>query len=204
MVATGETERERESQWCSQCAAARVFCGVNVAAESNGTYLEQRDVSGSVCKCPGCYLCVRPVFSPQCCCGTVLRASVMTSPPTCGRYASMTVYDPIKDRRIWHSAVIEGDRDPSDPKNGFMGTWVGVRGWFGVLSLPRVRDRYYACFCPRERSNESSAPGRARSMVQHESNAHAMILSLIRVSPRVPAYCTVLHRTVLVVACVAS
>lgn len=53
-------------------------------------------------------------------------------------YASMTVYDPIKDHRIWHSAVIEGDRDPSDPHNGFMNDWVGEKGWFGVLSLPRV------------------------------------------------------------------
>jgi len=55
-------------------------------------------------------------------------------------YASMTVYDPVKKRTIWHSAIIEGDRDPSSVKSGFWKGWLvdSGRGWFGILSLPRV------------------------------------------------------------------
>ena len=39
---------------------------------------------------------------------------------------------------LWTGAVIEGDRDPSDPASGFPFAWTGARGWFGVLTLPRV------------------------------------------------------------------
>lgn len=53
-------------------------------------------------------------------------------------YASQTLYDPRARRRIWTGAVIEGDRDPSDPRAGFFRSWAEERGWFGVLSLPRV------------------------------------------------------------------
>ena len=41
-------------------------------------------------------------------------------------------------RMLWTGAVIEGDRDPSDPSSGFPLKWTGARGWFGVLTLPRV------------------------------------------------------------------
>ena len=41
-------------------------------------------------------------------------------------------------RMLWTGAVIEGDRDPSDPTSGFPFAWTAARGWFGVLTLPRV------------------------------------------------------------------
>ena len=56
-------------------------------------------------------------------------------------YALMNVLDPRGGgvgRMLWTGAVIEGDRDPSDPAAGFPLKWTGARGWFGVLSLPRV------------------------------------------------------------------
>ena len=50
-------------------------------------------------------------------------------------YATMTVEDPRGGGRlIITNAVIEGDRDPS-ARPGF---WEDARGWFGVLSLPKV------------------------------------------------------------------
>jgi len=57
-------------------------------------------------------------------------------------YASMTLFDPVKQRTIWSSAIIEGDRDPSNPKSGFWAGWLASsgRGWFGTLSLPRVME----------------------------------------------------------------
>ena len=59
-------------------------------------------------------------------------------------YASMHVYDPIKDRYIWMTAVIEGDRDACGGTHGegFWRSWMIERdigrGWFGTLGLPRV------------------------------------------------------------------
>ena len=54
-------------------------------------------------------------------------------------YAHMNVLDPRGGgRMLWTGAVIEGDRDPSDPHVGFPLAWTAQRGWFGVLTLPRV------------------------------------------------------------------
>jgi len=59
-------------------------------------------------------------------------------------YASMHVYDPVKNRMIWMTAVIENDRDPCGSKDGegFWRSWMIERdigrGWFGTLGLPRV------------------------------------------------------------------
>jgi hypothetical protein len=51
----------------------------------------------------------------------------------------MNVLDPRGGgRMLWTGAVIEGDRDPSDPAAGFPLVWTAARGWFGVLTLPRV------------------------------------------------------------------
>ena len=56
-------------------------------------------------------------------------------------YAHMQVLDPrggSAGRILWTGAVIEGDRDPSDPTAGFPLAWTAQRGWFGALTLPRV------------------------------------------------------------------
>ena len=54
-------------------------------------------------------------------------------------YAHMNVLDPRDGgRMLWTGAVIEGDRDPSDAHAGFPLAWTAQRGWFGVLTLPRV------------------------------------------------------------------
>ena len=59
-------------------------------------------------------------------------------------YASMHVYDPIKKRILWMTAVIENDRDAcgNPTGEGFWRSWMVERdigrGWFGTLGLPRV------------------------------------------------------------------
>ena len=59
-------------------------------------------------------------------------------------YASMHVYDPVRKRILWMTAVIEGDRDPCGDQtgDGFWRSWMVERdigkGWFGTLGLPRV------------------------------------------------------------------
>ena len=82
-------------------------------------------------------------------------------------YATMTVEDPRGGGRlIITNAVIEGDRDPS-ARPGF---WEDARGWFGVLSLPKVAS-VTNFSAPSSWSSSSSSSVSAASAASSASSA---------------------------------